>query len=213
MYGIGLLQGQACRYLGDWTYADRGVHSLLVHAERLQQADGLFHHTAGNARFFWGRGNGWAAAGMAEMLLRLPKGHPRREQLLTVYRTQMKALLKYQDNSGAWRQLISYRDSWMETSCTGMFVFAMATGVDRGWLPESPYRDAAERGWLALTNHVDAEGRLKEVCVGTGGRSSVEEYLGRPRVTGDAHGQGPLLWAATAMIRLDSKECKLNAKE
>ncbi|MHC4300983.1 MAG: glycoside hydrolase family 88/105 protein [Planctomycetota bacterium] len=208
MYGIGLLQGQARRYLDDGEYADRGVHSLLRHAGKLQQANGLFHHTAGNARFFWGRGNGWAAAGMAEMLLSLPKDHPAREQLLTVYRNQMKALVKYQDSGGAWRQLIDYAESWLETSCTGMFVFAMATGVDQGWLPETPYRDVAERGWIALANYVDAQGRLKEVCVGTGGRSSAEKYLGRPRVIGDAHGQGPLLWAATAMIRLDSRKAK-----
>ncbi|MHC4646196.1 MAG: glycoside hydrolase family 88/105 protein [Planctomycetota bacterium] len=204
MFGIGLLQGQACKYLGQSKYADRGLHSLLVHAGKLQQPNGLFHHAADNAPFFWGRGNGWAAAGMAELLLHLPKEYPKREQLLRVYRNQMKGLIRYQDADGAWRQLIDYRNSWHETSCTAMFVFAIATGVTQGWLPTRPYRQAAERGWLALTDYVDPRGRLKETCIGTGKRSSAAKYLGRPRAVGDPHGQGPLLWAATAMIRMDS---------
>jgi rhamnogalacturonyl hydrolase YesR len=206
MYGIGTLQGLARKYLGDLKYADRGINALLLHAETLQQPNGLFHHTAGSARFFWGRGNGWAAAGMAEMLLALPKNHRGREELLAVYRRQMKGLLKFQHESGAWRQLIDHPDSWVETSGTSMFVFAMSTGVERGWLAEKPYRAAAERGWLALASHVDEQGRLNEVCVGTGGRDSADKYLGRPRVPGDAHGQGALLWAASAVMRMNNRQ-------
>jgi len=210
MYGIGLLQGQACRYVGDLDYADRGTLGLLLHADKLQQPNGLFYHGVDKGNFFWCRGNGWAAAGMTELLLDIPTDHPRFNtsavfggKLLQVYRKQMKGLLDFQDQSGAWRQLLDYPDAWVETSGTAMFVYAMATGVREGWLPEDPYRKAAERGWLALANRIDGEGRLEDVCVGTGRRSTAEEYLARPRVAGDAHGQAALLWAAAAMIRLE----------
>jgi len=46
----------------------------------------------------------------------------------------MVSLLKYQDENGTWRQLIDQSDSWNETSGTGMFAFAMITGVKNGWL-------------------------------------------------------------------------------
>ena len=210
VYGIGLLQGQAHRYLGDLDYADRGTKALLAHAQRLQQPSGLFHHTAEKAPFFWGRGNGWAAAGMAELLSAIPTDHPMYDEpavfggrLLRVYQKQMKGLLQYQDQSGAWRQLLDRSDAWTETSGTAMFVFAMAAGLREGWLPSEPYLDSARRGWLALANLVDERGRLREVCIGTGRRSSAEQYLDRPHVAGDEHGQAPLLWAAAAMIRLD----------
>ena len=70
----------------------------------------------------------------------------------------------------------------------GVLVFARAAGDDA----------------LARQGEADSRGRLKEVCVGTGKLSSAEEYLRRPRAVADPHGQGPLLWAATAMISMDS---------
>ncbi len=45
------------------------------------------------------------------------------------------------------------------------------------------------------------EGDLREVCVGTGKKSDLQHSLDRPRVTGDTHGQGPMLWTATALLR------------
>ncbi len=203
MFGFGLLQGQACKYLKSNKYADQGIHALLSHAKKLQQPNGLFHHGVDKGHFFWGRGNGWAAAGMAQMLSMIPKNHSRRHELLDIYRRQMETLVKYQDKSGPWHQLIDYPDSWLETSGTGMFVFALTTGVNEGWLPEKPYLESARRGWLALANLVDEKGRLREVCVGTSRRKTPEGYLIRPRKAGDPHGQGPLLWAAAAMIEMD----------
>jgi len=210
IYGIGVLQGQAARFTGELDYADRGTLGLLVGAEKLQQANGLFLHGLEKGRFFWCRGNGWAAAGMAELLSSIPTDHPKFNtsavfggRLLKVYRKQMEGLLECQEESGAWRQLLDQREAWVETSGTAMFVYSMATGVYECWLPSEPYCAAAERGWQALANLVDGQGRLKEVCIGTGVRSSAEEYLGRRRVAGDEHGQAALLWAAAAMIRLE----------
>ena len=194
------MQGLASTHLGDAKYTDRGVLHVLAHAEKLQQPNGLFHHTM-KSHHFWGRANGWAAAGMAELLKGIPQDHPKRDQVMLLFKKMMKGLLQYQDENGMWHQLIDHPDAWAETSCTGMFVYALATGVGQGWLSETPYRQAAERGWLALTQYVDTEGRLQEVCVGTG-ENSVAGYLARPRKLADPHGQAPLLWAAMAMIRL-----------
>lgn len=200
VYGAPTMQGLASRYLGDSKYADRGTLHVLAHAEKLQQPNGLFHHTVKSAHF-WGRANGWAAAGMAELLMGIPEDHPKRGAVMTVYKKMMVGLLKYQDDNGMWHQLLDRPGAWAETSCTGMFVFALATGVQEGWLSEKPFRESAERGWVALAGYVDSKGRLQEVCVGTG-ENSVEGYLARPRALADAHGQAPLLWAATAMMRL-----------
>jgi unsaturated rhamnogalacturonyl hydrolase len=42
---------------------------------------------------------------------------------------------------------------------------------------------------------------LREVCIGTGKRNDIQHYLNRPRATGDTHGQAPMLWSATALLR------------
>jgi rhamnogalacturonyl hydrolase YesR len=97
--------------------------------------------------------------------------------------------------------LIDGPDSYKESSCTAMFTYAMITGVKHGWLPEEPYAETARKGWLALTDHIDADGNLDQVCVGTGQRNDRQFYLDRPRRKGDHHGQAPTLWCAVALLR------------
>lgn len=113
----------------------------------------------------------------------------------------MAALLKYQGEEGLWRQLIDHPEAWPETSSTGMFTFAMVTGVKRGWLDESTYGPAARKAWLGLVPYLDDDGNVREVCVGTGKGDSVGYYLARPRRVGDLHGQAPILWSASALLR------------
>lgn len=60
-----------------------------------------------------------------------------------------------------------------------------------------------EKGWRALAAMVDDQGRLAEVCIGLGDDPGTEaHYLSCPRKLADKHGQAPLLWAASAMLRL-----------
>lgn len=205
LYMVGSLQAQAYKSTLDINYINNGVTQLLGYIEEvedLQQPNGLFHHSY-RAPFFWGRGNGWAAASMTETLLAMPQDHPKRDQLLAAYQRMMDGLLLYQDSSGLWFQVMNMPDdprNWLETSGTGMFVFALATGVEQGWLSGSQYRQAAADGWLGLENYVNSSGAVREVCVGTGQGSNVEHYFNRPRDVGDAHGQAGVIWAATAMV-------------
>src|SRR2546423_3428159 len=86
----------------------------------------------------------------------------------TLFRSKMMAsLLKYQGEDGLWRQLIDHPEAWAETSGTGMFTFAMITGVKEGWLPRKTYGPAARRAWLGLVKRLDENANVREVCVGT----------------------------------------------
>ncbi len=113
----------------------------------------------------------------------------------------MAALLKYQANDGMWRQLIDHPEAWPETSSTGMFTFAMVTGVKNGWLDEKAYAPAARKAWLALLRYLEPNGDIREVCEGTGKKNDLQYYLDRKRITGDFHGQAPILWTASALLR------------
>lgn len=200
MYMITAVQVQAYRATGDSRYLDRAALTMTAYLDKLQQDNGLFLHAL-DAPFYWSRGNGWVAAGMAELLRSLPQDHPRRARILEGYRKMMAALLKYQGEDGLWRQLIDRPESWPETSGTGMFTFALVTGVKNGWLAEEPYGPAARQGWLGLVRHLDAAGNVDSVCEGTPKGSTVQYYLDRQRRTGDLHGQAPILWAASALLR------------
>jgi unsaturated rhamnogalacturonyl hydrolase len=200
MYMSTILQMQAFRATGDSKYLDRAALEMVAYLDKLQQPNGLFFH-APDVPFFWGRGDGWFAAGMAEMLRSLPPNHPERGRILEGYRKMMKALLANQGADGMWRQLIDHPEAWPETSSTGMFTFAMITGVKNGWLDENIYGPAARKAWIALVGYIDQNADVTNVCVGTGKKNDLEYYLTRPRHTGDMHGQAPVLWAASALLR------------
>lgn len=209
MFMITAVQVQAYRATKDKKYIDRAALTMATYLDKLQQPNGLFFHAADSA-FYWGRGNGWVAVGMAELLRSLPKNNPHRARILRGYRTMMASLLKYQNEDGLWRQLVDHPDVWAETSSTGMFTFAMVTGVKNGWLPAKTYGPAARKAWLGLVNHINAESNVTDVCIGTNKANNevgpdrekqLKFYLDRPRRTGDLHGQSPILWTASALMR------------
>lgn len=199
MYMLTMLQLEAYRATGDRKYLDRDAHEMVTYLDRLQQPNGLFFH-APDVKYFWGRGDGWFAAGMAEMLRSLPADHPDRPRILAGYKLMMAALVKYQGADGMWRQLIDHPEAWPESSSSAMFSFALITGVKHGWLDAS-YAPAARRGWIAVVGYVDQNHDVTQVCTGTGKFDSLQYYLDRKRETGNLHGQAPVLWAATALLR------------
>lgn len=200
MYMVGMLQIQAYRATKDVKYADRAAAQLTAYLKKLQQDNGLFYHGP-DFHYHWGRGNGWVAVSMAEVLKDLPAGHKLRSVILASYRKMMASLLKYQAENGTWRQLIDYEYSWAESSCTAMFAYAMTVGVDEGWLEKSDYMAAVEKAWKASCAHVDRNGAVGEVCVGTGQQDDIEFYMKRPRTRGDFHGQAPFLWLASQRLK------------
>jgi unsaturated rhamnogalacturonyl hydrolase len=200
MYMLTMLQLEAYRATGDKKYLDRDAKEMVSYLDKLQQPNGLFFH-ADDVPFYWGRGDGWVAAGMTEMLRTLPADHPQRARILAGYRKMMASLLKYQRKDGSWGQLIDRDESWSESSSSAMFSFALITGVKNGWLDAASYGPAARKGWLAVVGYVDQNSDVTQVCEGTNKENSLPYYLARKRRTGDFHGQAPVLWAASALLR------------
>jgi rhamnogalacturonyl hydrolase YesR len=138
---------------------------------------------------------------MTELLRSLPEQHPRRGRIMEGYKKMMESLLRYQGEDGLWRQLIDRQEAWAETSGTGMFTFALVTGVKAGWLDRKVYGKAARAGWLGLVRNIDKDGNIANVCAGTNKLNDLNYYLNRPRNLGDLHGQAPVLWSASALLR------------
>lgn len=179
------------------------VASFLVrYLERLQRDDGLFVHAV-DAPHAWGRGNGFAALGLAEALTHLPAAAPERARILEGFRRQMQALLRHQSDDGSWRQVVDEPGSYQELSVTAMAVTAMARGVRLGWLDEETYRPVLERGWRAVLERIEPDGSVRDVCTSTGAGPTLAYYLERPAVSGrDDRGGGLVLVAALEMAEL-----------
>lgn len=192
---IGMLQIEAWRATGTRRYLDRAALMARLYLARLQEPNGLFHHGA-SAPHFWARGNGWVAAGLAEILTDLPATHPDHAVILAGYRRMMAALIANQAADGLWHQLIDDPQAWTESSGSAMFGFALARGLKRDLLAGAACRRAYRTAWAALAARVGPDGKLAGICVGTGQSPDAAYYLARPTVTGDLHGQAALLWFA-----------------
>jgi unsaturated rhamnogalacturonyl hydrolase len=200
MFMITGLQVNAYRATKDKKYLDRAAKEMVAYLEKLQQPNGLFFHRNPEAPKYWGRGDGWVAVGMTEILFDLPEDHPDRPKIVEGYKKMMAALKQYQTDSGMWRQVLDYEPSWLESSCTGMFTFGIANGVKKGWLPAAEYKPVVQKAWPALVSYMDENGNMKDVCVGTNTSTDIDYYMKRERKTGDLHGQAGMIWATWAVL-------------
>ena len=163
---------------GEKKYYDDAVRQVLQMADRLYVPQtGLFDH-GWNAnsdeydpRFYWGRENGWALMSMAELLPVLPKDHPGREKILHLYRSMVRSLANLQDGTGFWYNLLDHNNSYTETSATAIFTYAIAKGINEGWISHV-YGPVAITGWNAVNSRILANGG--------GGRHLRRHHL-RPR--------------------------------
>ena len=211
MYMITVLQVEAYRVTKDPMYLTRAATTMLSYQAMLQQTDGLFWHTL-TSKAYWGRANGWVAAGAAELLVDLPAG-TQRDMVMAGFKKQLDGLLPLQvtggTDDGMWRQVLNVSTANPESSCTAMFTFALTTALKNGWISGSNYSMAARRGWLAVANKTNAQGQLDRVCPGTGAApagtlaSQQQFYTSITLGSNDTHGQAPLLWLSHALLRTD----------
>jgi rhamnogalacturonyl hydrolase YesR len=199
MYMITIVQSQAYKTTGNRKYIERTAKEMVAYLDQLQRSNGLFYH-APDVPFFWGRGNGWMAAGMTELLRLLPKNNPDRSRIMKGYLSMMKSLKEYQTGSGMWNQLVDDPECWAETSGSAMFTYAMIVGVKKGWLDAKEYAPVAKKAWTTLVSHINKDGDVTEVCVGTNKKNDRQYYYDRPRKVGDFHGQASILWCAFALM-------------
>ena len=192
---------------GDRRYFDDAARQVTGMSARLFNRDnGLFDHSwfadmDDDARFYWGRGGGWAMMAIAELLSVMPESHPDRESVLEIFRRGARGAAETQGGTGLWHQLLDKTDSYLETSGSAMFTFAIARGVNRGWLPTS-YAPVAQSGWRALEQRIHADGQIEGICVATTAAYDAVYYYNRPTDLTAMQGYGPVLMAGAEVITM-----------
>lgn len=161
------------------------------------RADGLHRHSPLDESA-WGRGNGFPALGLALALSELPKDFAGRDEMIAAWKAHLDALLKHQDPTGAWHQVVDRPESYRELTATCMICFAMMRGVRLGILPRDRYAAAIDRAWQAIKTRVASDGSLVDVCTGTGKQRSLRDYYDRGAILGrDGRGGAMALLVAT----------------
>lgn len=206
---------------------DDVAHQILLMARHVRDAkSGLFYHgwdeskrqrwadaRTGCSPHFWGRAMGWYAMAIVDVLDYLPSDHVQRAAILRLFEHMIQALAQVQDQpTGLWYQVLDQGEragNYLEASASCMFVYAIAKGVRRGYLP-SHYLDWARKGYLGILGNlieIDARGlvNLNRICAvaGLGGTpyrdGSYEYYVTTPVVTNDYKGVGAFMLASVEM--------------
>lgn len=188
-------------------YVDDGARQVInFHKYLFNRGVGLMYHcwysdVARPGIAFWGRANGWAVMAQVELLDRLPKDHPRRDTLLNLLHLHISGIVRYQSKSGLWHQLLDRDSSYLETSCSAMFTYAIARAVRNGYVsPE--FTAAARRGWDGVMTRIRPDGKIEGICAGTGVSDDISFYYQRPTPLNDVHGTGAVLLAGAEVLRL-----------
>lgn len=151
---------------------------------------------------FWGRANGWALLAQVDLLDHLPENYSQRDTLISLLKRHILGIAKYQSSSGLWHQLLDKEDSYLETSCSAMFTYAIARAVNKGYI-DKRYSSIAEKGWEGIITKIHPEGQIEGVCTGTVVSDNLVDYYNRPTPINDIHGIGTVLLAGSEVIHLE----------
>lgn len=191
---------QAGALTGERRYFDMADRHLRFMQTLVLRADGLYRHQPATDAA-WGRGNGFAALGLALTLSELPPDHPGYAHALRSYRALMTALLPWQTRDGLWRNVIDHPGAYPEFSATAMIGFAIQRGLRRGWLQGDAWRSAVARAWTAVNARTSAQGGFVDVCESTTRMTSLDQYLKRAAILGpDPRGGAMAMQFATELM-------------
>lgn len=208
---------QMGKLTGDTKYYDEAARQVLAFSKKMFNKDknvymhGWIEGMTEHPQFHWARANGWAILTKVELLEVLPENHPARLEILALLKAHVKGLASYQSGSGFWHQLLDRQDSYLETSATAIYTFAIARAINRGWIDGLAYAPMALLGWNAVATKITEKGQVDGTCVGTGMGFDPAFYYHRPISPFAAHGYGPVILAGSEIINLlKNKKFEIN---
>ena len=159
----------------------------------------------------WGRGNGWVALALSEVLITLNDERGEKFEILrNAFEKFCEGLASFQDEDGMWHQVLDKSDSYQEASCTAMFTTAMYRGVKNGWI-DKKYMSNVKRGLKALLGKcVDKDGVFYNVCMGSSCSMDVSYYMRLGTVKDDNHGTGIILMLLGDIIKCEDEAILFN---
>lgn len=172
------------------------------------------NNETGLSQNFWSRGMGWYGMALVDIIEFLPENHPGAKRIQGYLNRYVEAIIKYQDETGAWYQVLDQPEregNYLEATGTCMFTYTLAKGVNKGYIPES-YRSYAKKAYEGILNEfitVEDNGvvNLNKCCgvAGLGGDpyrdGTFEYYVNEIIRSNDPKGTGPFIMASIQLDR------------
>jgi unsaturated rhamnogalacturonyl hydrolase len=191
---------------------------LLFHGWDEKKVQEWADSETGRSQCFWGRGTGWYAMALVDVLDYVPVDHHGRQDLMDILQRLAEAVLAVQDEAtGVWWQVLDKpgaADNYLEASASSMLVYALAKGVRMGYLDDAILNAVwkAYRGVLDtfITSSADGTLNLNHICrtagLGYGRDGSYDYYVHREEVvSNDGKGVGPFIMASLEMGMLEGE--------
>jgi rhamnogalacturonyl hydrolase YesR len=219
--GVGILEG-------DDHKIEEAVREFTIARSHLRDPrTGLYRHAwdeakeqiwadpqTGRSRFVWGRGLGWYAMALVDVLDVIPREKTAlRAPLAEMIPELAESLVRHQDATGAWFQIVDMPNepgNYREASASAMFTYFLAKAINKGYLPAS-FAPAALKAYAGLVDefvsvHADGSFHLTNVCevggLGYGRDGTYRYYMSERVVEDDPKGLGPAIMAGLQVAEL-----------
>jgi len=217
-YGNNFMDGEAAKKTLDKIV----LQFDLIEKYNRDPESGLYYHgwdesreqrwadkETGLSQNLWSRGMGWYGMALVDIIELLPEDHPGRERILGYLNRYAEAIIKYQDKTGAWWQVLNLPDregNYLEATGTSMFTYTLAKGANNGYISKD-YLENAQKGFDGILKQfisIEDNGivNLNKCCgvAGLGGNpyrdGSFEYYVNEIIRSNDPKGTGPFILAA-----------------
>ena len=188
---------------------------LYVHGYDEKRVQPWANKETGKSPNFWLRSMGWYLMALADCIAELAENKEAIACLTALFREAVDGILRYQDESGLFYQLIdlpNLKGNYTESSGTAMVACAIMRGVRLGALDESrrSYGIRAFEGLCRekLIKGADGRWHLKDICrvagLGPGEKrdGSAAYYLSEEICEDDAKGVGPFMMALSEYLQV-----------
>jgi unsaturated rhamnogalacturonyl hydrolase len=193
---------------------------LLYHAWDESREQKWANKETGTSPLFWARAMGWYATALVDALDWFPENHPKRKELIAILNRLVNAVGKVQDpKTGLWLDILNYNGpgkekNYFEASASSQFVYAVAKGVRKGYLPAAKIA-IAKNGYAGIVKEfikvengqTNLHGTVK--VSGLGGKpyrdGSFEYYMSEDVIVNDGKGVGAFLLASNEMEMLPAQ--------
>lgn len=195
---LGLLSGDKAHF--DMAYAQfKGYKDRMFMEEEKIFSHIYFVEESEKSNVPWGRGNGWVMVALIDFLENVPKKYEHYDDVVKIFKEMSEGVVGVQDEKGMWHQVLNRTESFIESSCTAMFLYALSKGVTLGIL-DKKYIYSIEKAYKALIeNFVDKDGNIYGVCMGSSCNRDWHYYSdGLNTIKNEDHGTGIILAAISA---------------
>lgn len=200
-----------------YTQLYKSSNKLVLHAWNSTKVEPWANATTGNSSEVWSRALGWYVMALVDVLKYVPTSHPKYNNLITALGNIADGIKNSQDaGTGLWYQVMdrgtSLSGNYLETSGSAMFIYALKTAINNGWISSATYLPVAQSGWTGLQtkidNYTDGKPRINSFAPAMSVQTSAANYVqaslqgvSSPTSSGTQHphGYAAVLMAASVM--------------